>query len=575
MKKTIFFKIFSGYLIMAGSLIVIIIFLASGTIKNHYIKTLSKNLARTGKIIKKDAEDAAARSNIKKLREITAYSAARTGTRITIIDNNGKVLADSEKNPELMANHGSRPEIIKAYNGEAGVSVRYSDTVKKEMLYTALPMEAGEKRYVLRLSFLIEDVEALTYSLVAKISIAVIIIIVISLIAAYFISKRISGPLRELSGAAKKIALQDFDAAIDIDSGDETGEMAESFNYMTGEIKGLFRDLTAREKQLNTIISSIKEGLLVLDEKGRVEICNDSFKEAVGAGFTGSRYYWECMLPLSLTGLIEKSHRERKNISSQIEANGRVYLAGITFLSLSGQKVIILYDVTGIKEFENIKKDFVANVSHELKTPLTAIKGFAETLDGEIENKDNKHYLDIIKRHTERLINIVEDLLLLSNLEKKGGEKELEKINFSEIIKNSAKIFGQKVKKKKLGFVIEAEEGLPLIKGDLFKLEQMVINLIDNAVKYTDEGYIKISASKKGENIEIRVEDTGIGMPGEHIGRIFERFYVTDKSRSRKQGGTGLGLSIVKHIVLLHNGSIEVKSEPGKGTAFIISIPVK
>ncbi|MCD6155495.1 MAG: PAS domain-containing sensor histidine kinase, partial [Candidatus Atribacteria bacterium] len=213
----------------------------------------------------------------------------------------------------------------------------------------------------------------------------------------------------------------------------------------------------------------------------------------------------------------------------------------------------------------------VVNVSHELRTPLTAIKGYVETLEEEIEG-DSKRYLDIIKRHTERLINIVADLLLLSELEEKGLTQIKEEVNLEKVVKDVFKIFDQKAKEKGLKLNLICE-GNPVVEGDAFKLEQMFINLIDNAIKYTERGEVLVYLKQTDEEVIVKVKDTGIGIPKEHLDRIFERFYVVDKSRSKKLGGTGLGLSIVKHIVLLHNGKIDVKSSPGEGTEFIITFP--
>jgi len=215
----------------------------------------------------------------------------------------------------------------------------------------------------------------------------------------------------------------------------------------------------------------------------------------------------------------------------------------------------------------------VINVSHELRTPLTAIKGYVETLNEEADEK-SRNYLEIIKRHTDRLINIVKDLLLLSELEEKGFKLQTEKVNLRDLMENILKIFEPELKEKKIEVDLRAEDDFPLIEGDPFKLEQMFINIIDNAVKYTKKGMIKILLKEENRNARIEIQDTGIGIPEEHLNRIFERFYVINKSRSRRLGGTGLGLSIVKHIALLHNGDISVNSMPGKGTTFTILLPL-
>jgi len=241
------------------------------------------------------------------------------------------------------------------------------------------------------------------------------------------------------------------------------------------------------------------------------------------------------------------------------------------YLPSQNETVLVFHDITGIKNLERIKKDFVVNVSHELRTPLTAIKGYAETI--EETDTENLKYLEIIKRHTDRLINIVEDLLVLSELEEKELISMGDTFHLESVIDQVLKMFEGKLKTKNLKLSLEVQKDLPPVRGDLMKMEQVLINLVDNAIKYTEKGQITISLRMRDGSIELKVKDTGIGIPAEHLPRIFERFYTVDKSHSRRVGGTGLGLSIVKHIVHLHGGSINVESEPGMGSTFTIRYP--
>jgi two-component system phosphate regulon sensor histidine kinase PhoR len=257
----------------------------------------------------------------------------------------------------------------------------------------------------------------------------------------------------------------------------------------------------------------------------------------------------------------------------EMTLENRIFMCTVTPLEGGEQIVFIFHDITEIKNIERIKKDFVVNVSHELRTPLAAIKGYAETLREEADAEPNKKYVEIIERNTERLINIVNDLLLLSSLEEKTA-LELDDIDLGGFLENVTKIFDQRLKDKELSLVINVKENLPPIKADLFKLEQLLINLLDNAAKYTDRGGITVSLDVHEKRVRLQVRDTGIGIPKEDILRVFERFYVVDKSRSRKSGGTGLGLSIVKHIVLLHHGAINIESALGQGTTVTVTLPI-
>jgi two-component system phosphate regulon sensor histidine kinase PhoR len=281
------------------------------------------------------------------------------------------------------------------------------------------------------------------------------------------------------------------------------------------------------------------------------------------------RYYWELLRSTRLNTLIEES--SERSISGEVELADKSFLCIITPLASRKAKVVLLHDITELKQIERVKKDLVVNVSHELRTPLTAIKGFTETLLEEADPK-SMEYLQIIKRHTERLIAMVNDLLILSELEEKP-QLIIEDVNLQELITNVLAIYDPRIRAKGLGFTANI---IPItIKGDAFKLEQLLTNLIDNALKYTEKGQISVDTEVREGNAIITVKDTGIGIPREDLGRVFERFYVVDKSRSRSMGGTGLGLSIAKHIATLHTGSIEVASTPYTGSTFTVIIPTK
>jgi len=370
------------------------------------------------------------------------------------------------------------------------------------------------------------------------------------------------------------VAKGDFNTRVSLKSNNEIKELADSFNYMTEQISTLFTQLSYQKEELNSIISSINEGLCVIDKNGAISISNESFRKTVQNDSVKGKLYWKVIRKTRFDELMKRVRNDQKSIVDEIEFNNQIFLCSATLCSNKEDIVATLYDITTIKNLEKTKKDFVSNVSHELRTPLTAIKGFVETLQETNSDDKNKHYLNIISRHTDRVIRIVNDLLLLSKLEGAPVNLELEKVNLKNLIENILKIFEQSLKEKKLALKFNASNSLPIINADPFKLEQVFINLIDNAIKYTERGEISISLNSYNETVTIEIQDTGICIPQEHLSRIFERFYVVDSSRSRKLGGTGLGLSIVKHIVLLHNGKIDVKNIPGVGTNFVVSLPV-
>jgi len=571
MKHSLFFKVFLSFCLIILSFSILVFFFSFKTIKNHYINTLSLDLKNLAYTLKLKVLPLIEEKDFKRLDSLVKEIGKKIKTRITIIAPSGKVLADSEKNPEFMENHNNRPEVKQAKIKGFGKSLRFSTTVKEEMLYVAIPVKSKEKFLgILRVSLFLKDINRLLNNLKNRIFGIVIFMTFLSLLGAFFFSKNLSYPLKELVSASKKLADGDFSARVSFKRKGEIGELAESFNKMSEELKRLFDNLTLKQEELNSIISSLEEGLLVLDKKGKIILFNESFKKIAQINPEG-KFWWEVLRNPEVDKLIEKAKKEERVSSKELELNGKVFLCSLVFIPSKEELIIVLHDITEFKKLEKIKKDFVVNVSHELRTPLTAIKGYVETLEEEIKG-NSKHYLDIIKKHTERLINIVSDLLLLSELEEKGLTQIKEDVNLEEIAKNVCKIFEQKAKEKNLELNLICENK-PVIKGDPFKLEQMFINLIDNAIKYTEEGEVSVFLRQTDKEVIIKVKDTGIGIPKEHLDRIFERFYVVDKSRSKKLGGTGLGLSIVKHIVLLHNGKIDVESTPGKGTEFTITFP--
>jgi two-component system phosphate regulon sensor histidine kinase PhoR len=574
MRKSIFLKIFSGYLLVIIILSGLILALSFTTIRNYYIDTTEKHLKDLGIVLKVQITPLLYEKKFQELDTFIKKLGKEIHTRITIVAPDGVVLSDSEENPKSMDNHRTRTEIAQALEGNVGRFLRVSETLKEQMLYIALPVEKDKKILgVLRLSLFLKDINTVISHTRNKILQISLLIITISLLIALIFSRSLSKPIKELSAAAKRIANEDFSARVLLKNNDELKELADSFNSMAVRMKTLFDELSRQKEELNSVISSLQEGFLVLDRDEKVLLSNYSFKKIIQNNIVEEKFYWETFREPKFDELIKKIRGTKSNFTEEISLNNRVFLCSATFLGTKEEIAVVFHDITDIKNLEKIKTDFVSNISHELRTPLAAIKGFAETLDDKMHSTENKHYLDIIRRNTDRLINIINDLLFLSELEEKSTKLELVEVDLKIIVENITKIFEQRLKEKSLFLNLDVEINLPPVKADPFKLEQMFINLIDNAVKYTENGGINISLKSKGDKVEITIEDTGIGIPEDHLPRIFERFYVVDKSRSKKLGGTGLGLSIVKHVVLLHNGNIDVESSLGKWTKFVIMLP--
>ncbi|GIW46760.1 MAG: hypothetical protein KatS3mg078_0637 [Deltaproteobacteria bacterium] len=401
------------------------------------------------------------------------------------------------------------------------------------------------------------------------------------------LSREFKKTINRIIEISEQIAGGNFNIDIQTKKGDH-GRLFQSIKGMSERLNELFKGLYREKTQLQAVLTAMNEGVVVISAEGRVVLVNNALKDMLNIkGDCTGKAYWEVLREVKLVELIENVMQNRRPEKEEITflyPRERNYMVNALPLNLpAGGIILVLFDITEFKRLEQIKADLVANVSHELRTPLTAIKGYIETLENENTSKEERNYfLSIVKRNTERLINIVSDLLVLSEIENRNSlfrddpRQDFEDIDVGEIVFSSLEAVKNNALDKKLNTVLDIEESLPPLKGNRFLLEQMIINLMDNAVKYTPEGgTIGIRCFKSNSELVLEVFDTGIGIPKEHIPRIFERFYRVDKTRSRKLGGTGLGLSIVKHIVILHGGKIEVQSEEGKGSRFIVTIPAK
>jgi len=575
MKRSFFFKIFLGFFLIVFVLTAYILLFSFGAIEHYFEKAASRELENLGTSLLLTLAPLYEKREYDSLDRIVKQVGRETDRRITIIGNEGTVYADSEADPAAMENHWTRPETQAALMGRTGTDVRLSSTLKDKMLYVAIPIRSRAKEGVtgaLRVSIHFEDLKNLLRNLKLRIFFISAIIVVLSLAGAFLFSAAILNPVRQLIEAARRVALGDFSARVFLEHEDELKVLADTYNFMTEKIKGYVSELSGQKEELNTIISSMQPGLLVIDKDGRIRMSNGSAERLLGAADLTGKRYWEVIAGPELFAFIEGVQTGGRNAAGEVQMNASWFQVSAAYIEPMKETVLILNDITDLKNLEKIKRDFVLNVSHELRTPLTAIKGYAQTIEG--IGSENEKYLDVIKRHTERLINVVQDLLALSEMEEKGAAFQKEPLRLDAIASQVFRMFEGKVKEKGLEFEITAERGLPVMTGDPLKMEQLFINLVDNAVKYTEKGTITVSLRAAGRELEVVVQDTGIGIPERHLSRIFERFYTVDKSHSRKMGGTGLGLSIVKHVVLLHGGTIGVRSSPGEGTAFTIRFPL-
>lgn len=508
-------------------------------------------------------------------------------TRITIIDKSGRVLGDSEENPAVMDNHAHRPEIIQALKEGLGSATRYSLTLKQTMLYIAVPViENGEATAIVRVAVSIQRINQALHWINIRLGLGAIFAAIITAILSMIITRRITRPLEHMTKGAAAFASGKLKRRLIEPQTEELAALARAMNQMAQQLDERINQMREQQEELDAVLSSIVEGVLAIDHKKRVIIANRTIADLLGIDSeraTG-QLLRDAVPNEDVVEFMEKVLREDRPMEDQIvlrqEGNRTLQMQGTAIRGHSGKRqgaVVVFNDITALLRLENTRREFVANVSHELKTPITSIKGFVETLrDGAVNHpEDAEHFLKIIARQADHLTAIVDDLLSLTRIEKETESRQIQLELFSvrDVLTESAQLCEPAAAGKNQKILVECAEDI-IAPFNVRLLQQAIVNLIDNAIKYSPPGKrILIDAENCEYEVAIRVRDEGPGIASEHLPRLFERFYRVDKSRSRKFGGTGLGLAIVKHIALAHGGSVDVDTQLGKGSVFTFHLP--
>ncbi len=507
--------------------------------------------------------------------------------RLTIINNQGRVLADSEEPADKvlkMENHGNRPEIRAALGGDINKEIRYSSTLKIDMFYIAVPLkDKDEVIGVLRLALPLTSVQKMLWTIRKAIFLGLFFSLGLAFVLGSVFAAETIRPINRMINISRKFSQGDFNHRILLDSKDEIGELAATLNKMAQDIEDKIREVQKQNQHLSAILNSMIEGVIVVDKSGCVISINPAVEEifSVSGKEVKGRDFLESIRNNDISEIVNSVLGNKELVSEEltlvwpVNRIFKVNASPVFEKNLISGCLVVIHDITEIRKLETMRRDFVANVSHELKTPLTSIKGFVETLlEGALEDKENsRNFLKIIEEHTERLNSLIDDLLSLSNLESKETVLDKKSFNLRQQLEDIISNLGAQLNKRNIEIRNELSPNL-LVKADKDRLEQVFINLIDNAIKFNKEkGYIRIYSQEINDKIKVAVEDSGIGIPAKDIPRIFERFYRVDKARSRELGGTGLGLSIAKHIIELHGGSVGVESTEGLGSKFWFILP--
>jgi two-component system phosphate regulon sensor histidine kinase PhoR len=504
--------------------------------------------------------------------------------RVTLIAREGRVIGDTDVPRDRLGaveNHRDRDEVRAALGGRRGEAVRLSHTLGVEFLYVAHPASVGEVA-VVRVAEPLSALATLRASLLRLSFAAAAIALLLGLALAYWVAGRNTLRVRDLESVAARLGRGEPGARAQERPADELGRLGRALNQMSGELSARLEALARERDTRERILEHLRDGVALVDEAGHVIHVNHSLASLVGAPLPaepGTPFHEFVRLP-ELDGLLREARAEARSVEAAIRVwspQPRLLQAMATPLpGASGAVLLVLHDLTEVEAADRIRQDFVANVSHELRTPLTSLRGYAETLleGGLADAAHREGFVRVIRDQAVRLEALLADLLALAELEHPGARLRLEPLDLREAVARQAA--GLRPRAARAGLELTVEEGPAApVRADRARLDQVIANLLDNAIKYTERGRIDVSLGADGARAWCEVRDTGPGIPREDQPRLFERFYRVDKARSREKGGTGLGLSIVKHIVLLHGGAVSVASEPGAGSTFRFEIPVR
>jgi two-component system phosphate regulon sensor histidine kinase PhoR len=588
-RLNLFWKFAFSFLALLASVLLAVDFFAERALRSDYERTGFEKLASIARIAQArppqwtpaspgNPEDLAA------LRQWVARMAA-SGARVTVVAADGRVLADSQADPETMENHADRPEILEAMAKGEARSVRHSVTLNRDLLYYAVRDKAtAGAPIILRFALPPETVNEVLSAFRHKLWFASFFILLVAGGASLLFSRGFTGRVERLKEFSRRVAEGDFRPLPRDSSGDALEALGISLNRTAARLDRTIQTLTEERNLSGAILGSMVEGVAVVNGSERLVFANPGFAEILDLDVppTSGSALVEVVRQTELVEAVRQVLGGEPRVQSEIVTGTlRQHYFAITVAAVragdTSGAVVVLHDITELRKLERVRRDFVANVSHEFRTPLTAIQGFAETLlAGAIDDPHNRtRFLEIILEHSRRLARLTEDLLVLSKMDAERLELEIRRLSVSQLIESCLETAQRRATEKDLRISVNAAQRLPDIAGDRRRLAEVLQNLLDNAIQYTlPGGQIMLSAEIGEGEVILTVSDTGIGIPQAEQPRIFERFYRVDVARSREAGGTGLGLAIAKHLVEVHGGRLWVESEVGRGSQFHFSVPL-
>jgi two-component system, OmpR family, phosphate regulon sensor histidine kinase PhoR len=584
-KNRLFWKIGSVYLFMLLLVLIVLDMYVVRALRQEYLAAAFSQLESLAHLALQKPPQT---PDLSALREWAGWL-SKSETRITVISENGTVLADSEDNPARMENHKDRKEIRAALSTSTGSgrAVRYSATLGHDLVYLAQRFRSNDgQTLVVRFSVPLFRLDEGVSAFRTRLWSISLFILVLTGGASLLFFRKISNRIGRLKEFSRRVAQGDFTPMPIEHSNDELADLSRTLNQTALKLDQTIRTLVEERNQSAAILASMEEGVAVIDSAQRIIYCNRAFCQATGvpdARIEG-RSAVELIHHADLLSLIQKTLSGNAIIRGEVIVGSlRTRSFDVTSAPVSSDgsvtgAVMVLHDITEIRRLERARRDFAANISHEFRTPLTAIQGFAETLlEGALDDSVNsRRFIQIIQDNALRLGRLTEDLLKLARIEAGQLQLEVQPIAIAGVVESCIETIRVKSDQKGLSVETEIPPDLPLFHGDFRAVQEILLNLLDNAIRYSSPGgRIRIIATVNGQDIELSVSDTGIGIPKAEQDRIFERFYRADVARSRESGGTGLGLSITKHLVEAHGGRIKVESEVGRGSTFNVFLPLR
>ena len=507
--------------------------------------------------------------------------------RITIIDINGAVLADSWENPATMENHLQREEVQTALMAEYGTAVRYSTTIGQNMLYAAIPIKRGPELIgIVRTASTLAPVEADFSNIRSTLLVAIVSSALLTILLSARLARKYTAPIEEITHAAKQIADGDLERRVHIRTGDELELLAHTLNQLTSNLDDKINETSAEAKKLSLILQHMDNAVILLDRYGRVTTANRKAREIFDIsdsmiGKHSIEVIGNSLLNQSVHATITSKQTTMIDLKTNIHGSKRVFQVFFAPITVSESVIGVLsvfHDITTLQEIHERQIDFVANASHELATPLTSIKGFTETLlDGAMEDPElSVKFLSIIHTEAERMYRLINALLQLAKLDSQEYRQQiqLEPTAIEPILQTVSQELAPHAQRKNQSIILEPSSAPAAALANYDWVKQVVVNLVENAIKYTPEaGTIYLKYWQEDHQVFVRVRDTGIGIPAKDLPLIFDRFYRVDRARTRTAGGSGLGLSLVKFIVEMLGGKISVESQLNAGTTFKFKLP--